>query len=176
MEFVTYWKSYLLAKLPNRTEHGAALVEYALLLALIAVVCIVAVGLTLGTKAEVPSSPTSSAAKLSERSEDGLSRSPRCAPDGPRSGPERSFSAGDPAPARNEPNVPSRPARDYRYLEKAAAPPGARPERNHHMEFVTYWKSYLLASSRTGREGCGSGGVRPPPGPHRGGLHRGRRH
>jgi pilus assembly protein Flp/PilA len=41
VEFMAYWKTWLMAKL-NRDEKGAALVEYALLLALIAVVCIVA--------------------------------------------------------------------------------------------------------------------------------------
>jgi pilus assembly protein Flp/PilA len=42
MEFVTYWKTWLQAHV--KSEKGAALVEYALLLALIAVVCIVAIG------------------------------------------------------------------------------------------------------------------------------------
>jgi pilus assembly protein Flp/PilA len=41
---------YLSARLNIKSEHGAALVEYALLLALIAVVCIVALT-TLGGKA-----------------------------------------------------------------------------------------------------------------------------
>ncbi len=50
MEFVTYWKTWLMAKVA-KDEKGAALVEYALLLALIAVVCIVAIGL-LGDSAE----------------------------------------------------------------------------------------------------------------------------
>ena len=47
MDIVSYWKNicapYLRARF-GTTERGAALVEYALLLALIAVVCIVAVG------------------------------------------------------------------------------------------------------------------------------------
>ena len=51
MEFVTYWKTWLQAKISTRTEKGAALVEYALLLALIAVVCIIAIG-ALGNSAE----------------------------------------------------------------------------------------------------------------------------
>ena len=42
--------SYLQARLNLKSERGAALVEYALLLALIAVVCIVAVGV-IGTEA-----------------------------------------------------------------------------------------------------------------------------
>ena len=50
MEFMHYWKTWLQAKLSDRGEKGAALVEYALLLALIAVVCIVALT-TLGGKA-----------------------------------------------------------------------------------------------------------------------------
>ncbi len=50
MEFVTYWKTWLMAHFA-KDEKGAALVEYALLLALIAVVCIVAIGL-LGRSAE----------------------------------------------------------------------------------------------------------------------------
>ena len=41
---------YLVARLNIKNERGAALVEYALLLALIAVVCIVAIG-AIGTKA-----------------------------------------------------------------------------------------------------------------------------
>ena len=53
MDIVTYWKNicapYLQARLGGG-ERGAALVEYALLLALIAVVCIVALT-TLGGKA-----------------------------------------------------------------------------------------------------------------------------
>ena len=40
---VEYVRAWLVAKAPVRTERGASLVEYALLLALIAVVCIVAV-------------------------------------------------------------------------------------------------------------------------------------
>ena len=42
--------NYLQARLNLKSERGAALVEYALLLALIAVVCIVAVGV-IGTEA-----------------------------------------------------------------------------------------------------------------------------
>ena len=53
MDIVSYWKNicapYLQARF-GRSERGAALVEYALLLALIAVVCIVALT-TLGGKA-----------------------------------------------------------------------------------------------------------------------------
>jgi pilus assembly protein Flp/PilA len=41
---------YLVARLNIKNERGAALVEYALLLALIAVVCIVAIG-AIGSKA-----------------------------------------------------------------------------------------------------------------------------
>ena len=51
MEFMAYWKTWLQAKLNPRTEKGAALVEYALLLALIAVVCIIAIG-ALGESAD----------------------------------------------------------------------------------------------------------------------------
>ena len=46
MDIVAYWQKscapYLRAMFGRRSERGAALVEYALLLALIAVVCIVA--------------------------------------------------------------------------------------------------------------------------------------
>jgi pilus assembly protein Flp/PilA len=53
MDIVTYWKTmlapYVRARF-GRSERGAALVEYALLLALIAVVCIVALT-SLGSKA-----------------------------------------------------------------------------------------------------------------------------
>jgi pilus assembly protein Flp/PilA len=53
MDIVSYWKSivspYIRARFGDN-ERGAALVEYALLLALIAVVCIVALT-TLGGKA-----------------------------------------------------------------------------------------------------------------------------
>ena len=49
MEFMHYWKTWLQAKLSDRGEKGAALVEYALLLALIAVVCIVAISLLGGS-------------------------------------------------------------------------------------------------------------------------------
>ena len=53
MDIVSYWRNictpYLQARF-GRSERGAALVEYALLLALIAVVCIVALS-TLGGKA-----------------------------------------------------------------------------------------------------------------------------
>ena len=48
MDLITYWQRYCVpfvrARL-GRTERGASLVEYALLVALIAVVCIVAVSL-----------------------------------------------------------------------------------------------------------------------------------
>ncbi len=47
---MAYWKTWLMTKIA-KDEKGAALVEYALLLALIAVVCIVAIGL-LGTSAD----------------------------------------------------------------------------------------------------------------------------
>ncbi len=50
MEFVAYWKTWLMSKI-NHDQKGAALVEYALLLALIAVVCIVAITL-LGNSAK----------------------------------------------------------------------------------------------------------------------------
>src|SRR5205085_2393719 len=54
MDIIVFWQTqcapYLKAKL-GRSERGAALVEYALLLALIAVVCIVALT-TLGTQAK----------------------------------------------------------------------------------------------------------------------------
>ena len=54
MDLVAYWKNnfapYLRALL-GRTERGAALVEYALLVALIAVVCIAAISL-LGNSAK----------------------------------------------------------------------------------------------------------------------------
>ena len=54
MDIVAYWQKscapYLRALFGRRTERGAALVEYALLLALIAVVCIVALT-TLGKQA-----------------------------------------------------------------------------------------------------------------------------
>ena len=53
MDIVSYWRNicapYLQARF-GRSERGAALVEYALLLALIAVVCIVALS-ALGGKA-----------------------------------------------------------------------------------------------------------------------------
>jgi pilus assembly protein Flp/PilA len=53
MDIISYWKNictpYLQARF-GRSERGAALVEYALLLALIGVVCIVALS-TLGGKA-----------------------------------------------------------------------------------------------------------------------------
>ncbi len=41
MDLVNFWSNYIRARF-GRSEKGAALVEYALLLALIAVVCIVA--------------------------------------------------------------------------------------------------------------------------------------
>ena len=54
MDIVSYWQKscapYLRAMFGRRSERGAALVEYALLLALIAVVCIVALT-TLGKQA-----------------------------------------------------------------------------------------------------------------------------
>jgi pilus assembly protein Flp/PilA len=54
LDLVTYWKSaiapWLRAKAHVENERGAALVEYALLVALIAVVCIVAITF-IGTKA-----------------------------------------------------------------------------------------------------------------------------
>ena len=54
MDIVAYWQKscapYLRAMFGRRSERGAALVEYALLLALIAVVCIVALT-TLGKQA-----------------------------------------------------------------------------------------------------------------------------
>ena len=53
MDLVTYWQRFCAPFLRarfGRTERGASLVEYALLVALIAVVCIVAVSL-LGTNA-----------------------------------------------------------------------------------------------------------------------------
>jgi len=49
MEFITYWKTWLQAH--AKSDKGAALVEYALLLALIAVVCILAIG-ALGDSAD----------------------------------------------------------------------------------------------------------------------------
>ncbi len=53
MDIVSYWRNictpYVQARF-GRSERGAALVEYALLLALVAVVCIVALS-TLGGKA-----------------------------------------------------------------------------------------------------------------------------
>ena len=52
MDLVTYFKNTVAPWLRARTnsERGAALVEYALLVALIAVVCIVAIGI-IGTRA-----------------------------------------------------------------------------------------------------------------------------
>ena len=53
MDLVTYWQRFcapLIRARFGRTERGASLVEYALLVALIAVVCIVAVSL-LGSNA-----------------------------------------------------------------------------------------------------------------------------
>jgi pilus assembly protein Flp/PilA len=46
MDMVQFWQSYIATKISarfTRTEQGAALVEYALLVALIAVVCIAAI-------------------------------------------------------------------------------------------------------------------------------------
>ena len=63
MDFITYIKSYLAPVLQARltkTERGASLVEYALLVALIAVVCIVAVT-TLGSNASKSLSSAGSA-------------------------------------------------------------------------------------------------------------------
>ena len=54
MDLVAYWKTnfaHYLRALLGRSERGAALVEYALLVALIAVVCIAAISL-LGTSAK----------------------------------------------------------------------------------------------------------------------------
>ena len=53
MDLVTYWKHYCAPYLRARfsgSERGASLVEYALLVALIAVICIVAIAF-LGTAA-----------------------------------------------------------------------------------------------------------------------------
>jgi pilus assembly protein Flp/PilA len=54
MDLIAYWQKtcapYLRARF-GRSERGAALVEYALLLALIAIVCIVAIS-ALGTSAK----------------------------------------------------------------------------------------------------------------------------
>ena len=49
MDLINFWTTYVRARFA-RTERGAALVEYALLLALIAVVCIIALQF-LGTNA-----------------------------------------------------------------------------------------------------------------------------
>jgi pilus assembly protein Flp/PilA len=43
MDLVNFWTTYIKARF-SKSERGAALVEYALLLALIAVVCIIALG------------------------------------------------------------------------------------------------------------------------------------
>jgi Flp pilus assembly pilin Flp len=47
MDLITYWQRhcapYVRARLANRSERGASLVEYALLIALIAVVCVGAI-------------------------------------------------------------------------------------------------------------------------------------
>ncbi|MHB8466219.1 MAG: Flp family type IVb pilin [Acidimicrobiales bacterium] len=63
MDLITYWQRYcapvLRARL-SRSERGASLVEYALLVALIAVVCIVAVT-TLGQHASTTLSSAGSA-------------------------------------------------------------------------------------------------------------------
>ena len=48
MDLVSYWNTHFapyLRALFGRSEKGAALVEYALLVALIAVVCIIAIGI-----------------------------------------------------------------------------------------------------------------------------------
>jgi len=53
VDLVTYWQRFcapFLRARMARTERGATLVEYALLVALIAVVCIIAIGF-IGTKA-----------------------------------------------------------------------------------------------------------------------------
>ena len=63
MDLVTYWQRFCAPFLRarfGRTERGASLVEYALLVALIAVVCIVAVSL-LGTNASKKFSAVGSA-------------------------------------------------------------------------------------------------------------------
>ena len=63
MDLVTYWQRFCAPFLRarfGRTERGASLVEYALLVALIAVVCIVAVSL-LGSNASRKFSTTASA-------------------------------------------------------------------------------------------------------------------
>jgi pilus assembly protein Flp/PilA len=63
VDLVTYWQRFCAPFLRarfGRTERGASLVEYALLVALIAVVCIVAVTL-LGQKASTKFSQVGSA-------------------------------------------------------------------------------------------------------------------
>ena len=63
MDIVAYWQKHCtpyLRAVFGRSERGAALVEYALLLALIAVVCIVALT-TLGEPGQVESSRRSAA-------------------------------------------------------------------------------------------------------------------
>lgn len=63
MELTSYWKwactPYLRAKLPSG-ERGASIVEYALLVSFIAIVCIAAV-MTLGNRTKVPLSSLGSA-------------------------------------------------------------------------------------------------------------------
>ena len=51
MDLINYWTTYVRARF-GKSEQGAALVEYALLLALIAVVCIVALQFLGGSSAE----------------------------------------------------------------------------------------------------------------------------
>jgi pilus assembly protein Flp/PilA len=63
VDLITYWRRYctpFLAARFGRSERGASLVEYALLVALIAVVCIVAVSL-LGQNASTKFSSVGSA-------------------------------------------------------------------------------------------------------------------
>ena len=64
MELISYWQGtvapYLRARFATKSERGASLVEYALLVALIAVVCIVAVTL-LGKNASTKFSSVGSA-------------------------------------------------------------------------------------------------------------------
>ena len=102
----------------NRDENGAALVEYALLLALIAVVCIVVVGHLIGTNSshEVPQRrrPAPTDHKPGAPEERAFGPAPLCCvPGGPGAG-RAALQSGR---RRNEPNVSSRPAHDYRYLK-----------------------------------------------------------
>ncbi len=43
MEFVTFWTSWLRAKCSTRSQTGSAIVEYALLLTLLIMVCLLAI-------------------------------------------------------------------------------------------------------------------------------------